>query len=174
MKQEFENVYCNGEISYSDDYNVQIDGTINDSITSDTIHYIAPAPPKHNASFSGSGLPYHNKTQAYDNTPNRGKTTVSSNGEFSIKIVQPNSYYEAFDILNVPEIQIVYNETKSFILKLKGEQVPYRTLTYPKARQNVAFYYNKNLPVRSQEKILMDSRYDQPIPNNFWGLKPPM
>ena len=174
MKQEFANVYCNGQITYADDYNVQIDGKINDTIFSNTLHFIAPAPSKHNASFSGSGLPYFNKSQAYDNTPNKGSVKVSSDGEFSIRIIQPNSYYEPFDILNVPEIQIIYNETKTFTLKLKDERIPYRTLSYPDSRRNVLFYYNKNLPVRTQEKILLDSGYNQPVPDTFWGLKPPM
>lgn len=174
MKQDFENVYCKGRIQSSDDYNVQINGIINDVITSDTLYYIAPAPSKHNASFSGSGLPYHNKKQAYDNTPNVGKTNVSADGEFTIKVIQPNSYYEPFDNLNVPEILITYNENKTFTIKLADELIAYRTLNYPITRQNEMFYYNENLPVRTQEKILIDSRYNQPIPNTFWGLKPPM
>ena len=39
------------------------------------------------------------------------------------------------------------------------------------------FYHCGNsLPVRTQEQVLRDSGYpeDNRMPDNFWGLKPPM
>lgn len=63
------------------------------------------------------------------------------------------------------------------------EGVPFRTLTYPappsnNPRDSPMFYYcNKSkLPVRTQEQVLLDSGYPEvnDIPNNFWGLKPPL
>ena len=63
------------------------------------------------------------------------------------------------------------------------EGVPFRTLTYPappsnNPRDSPMFYYcNKNkLPVRTQEQVLLDSGYPEvnDMPNNFWGLKPPL
>ena len=37
------------------------------------------------------------------------------------------------------------------------------------------FYYNPDLPIRTQEQILIDSAYpcSNQEPNNFWGLTPP-
>ncbi len=63
------------------------------------------------------------------------------------------------------------------------EGVPFRTLTYPappsnNPRDSPMFYYcSKNkLPVRTQEQVLLDSGYPEvnDMPNNFWGLKPPL
>ena len=63
------------------------------------------------------------------------------------------------------------------------EGVPFRTLTYPappsnNPRDSPMFYYcNKSkLPVRTQEQVLLDSGYPEvnDMPNNFWGLKPPL
>ena len=63
------------------------------------------------------------------------------------------------------------------------EGVPFRTLTYPappsnNPRDSPMFYYcSKNkLPIRTQEQVLLDSGYPEvnDMPNNFWGLKPPL
>ena len=60
---------------------------------------------------------------------------------------------------------------------------PFRTLTYPsppskQPRDSPMFYYcNRNsLPVRSQEQVLRDSGFPNMnrMPDNFWGLKPPL
>ena len=61
--------------------------------------------------------------------------------------------------------------------------IPFRTLTYPSPpskapRDSPMFYYcgRNKLPIRSQEKVLRDSGYPSvnKMPDNFWGLKPPL
>lgn len=61
--------------------------------------------------------------------------------------------------------------------------IPFRTLTYPSPpskapRDSPMFYYcgRNKLPIRSQERVLRDSGYPSvnKMPDNFWGLKPPL
>jgi hypothetical protein len=61
--------------------------------------------------------------------------------------------------------------------------IPFRTLTYPappskNPRTSPMFYHchKSHLPVRSQEQILRDGGYPEVnvMPDNFWGLKPPL
>jgi hypothetical protein len=175
MKHAIETLYCNGSIDYYEN-DIIIDCVINDDILDDHVHYIAPSPPKYNGSFSGSGLPYFSETQAYQNTPNVGSVRVGSDGKFTIQLIKPNSYYVDFDKLTPPSVEIVYNKSKTFIMTLDHERISYRTLSYPPLRitQGVEFY-NRVLPVRSQERILRDSDYNPNIQStDFWGLKPPL
>jgi hypothetical protein len=59
-----------------------------------------------------------------------------------------------------------------------GEGIPFRTLTWPAQRnwnKGPEFYVNKDLPVRTQFQILVDSAYPSKniMPKNFWGTMPP-
>lgn len=63
------------------------------------------------------------------------------------------------------------------------EGIPFRTLTYPSPpshnpRTSPMFYHchRNKLPVRSQEQVLRDSKYPEVnvMPDDFWGLKPPL
>jgi hypothetical protein len=63
------------------------------------------------------------------------------------------------------------------------EGIPFRTLTHPSPpsknpRDSPMFYYcgvNK-LPIRNQEQVLRDGGFPEvnKMPNDFWGLKPPL
>ena len=60
-----------------------------------------------------------------------------------------------------------------------GNGIPFRTLTWPSLRnwnKGPLFYENKDLPVRTQYQILVDSAYPDKnvMPSNFWGKKPPV
>jgi hypothetical protein len=179
-KEYFDLINCQGVIDYSNDGDLTINATIKGYEMQDNIDviYWAAAPATRGMAFT-SGLPYPNPDQAYDNTPNRG-VTKAVNGQFTIKLKAPNAYYVGLGTLYVPpvlHIKVCNDKTVHHIPITHG--IPFRTLTYPsppskKPRSDAMFYCNDDLPVRSQEQILRDSGYkhDQPMPDNFWGLRP--
>lgn len=175
MNTSFETIYCKGNIRLLNDFDIVIDGTITDKITNPYISYVAPAPCETMTSFSGSGLPYPTKQQAFYNTPNIGKIKLNGN-KFTIKLLRPNSYYLDFNTLKKPHVQFVYNTNSVIDIDLSNEAIAYRSLQYPELRTKTKEeFYNRKLPVRSQEKILRDSAYDdRKESKDFWGLKPPM
>ena len=136
-------------------------------------------------SKSGSGLPYANPLQAYENTPNKGVVPLVNN-KFEFKMYYPNAYYSKLGSEYIsPQITFKicrdgYKKQDVHIIKIDNG-IPFRMLTVPKAsqtnpRKNALFYKGKDeLPVRSQEEILRSSGF--PVKNitppNFWGLKPP-
>lgn len=180
MKNHFESKNCKGTMaSINNNYDIIINGVITPNYTTDSfVKYSAPAPPDTITSFSGSGLPYSSKEQAYYNSPNVGQVKISRDGRFKITLKRPNSYYANFNTLKTPYITMTYNYGKDVLtVKLDYEKVPYRSLQYPVLRtQKKEMFYAKKLPVRSQEQILYDSAYsDTKLQSpDFWGLKPPL
>lgn len=159
---------------------IQVDGIISESIDNSKIYYIAAAPADYRGSFSGSGLPFYSEKQAYDNTPNTGTRIINKDGSYSIKLVYPNAYYDSLDgPIIYPHIKIYYyiqGVQKNIDLKLQN-RIPFRDIRFygdGSYRQNVNFYNNSDLPVRSQEQILISARYPETntVPPNFWGYKP--
>ena len=176
MKHTFENIYCSGNIEFVNEFDVVVTLKINKDVSRGPIRYIAPAPAKYSSSFTGSGLPYASKEQAYDLTPNIG---VLNGGDptkeriFYIKLKRPNSYYH-FDTFIQPVVTIMYNEKDSFEIPIYHETIPYRSLGYPLLRKKQKeSFYNRRLPIRSQEQIIRDSQYPNHEHTSFWGLKPP-
>jgi hypothetical protein len=153
-------------------------GKINDAILENEIEYIAASPPDYRTTYTGSGLPFANYDQAFDNTPNVGKVKVN-NSTFRIELMFPNSYMTGLGSVTVPptlyiKYKLLSGETRKVGVKI-SEGLPYRMLTYPGTRNGALFYNNHhNLPVRSQEQILIDSGYPgrDHLPSNYWGLKP--
>lgn len=179
----FENAYCKGAIYTHDNHDMFVMGKITESVKDDTIYYIAANAPDYRATYTGSGLPYANPEQAFDNTPNRGSAKLLSN-TFEVKLIFPNSYYKHLGtILIPPTLYVTYKtndgETRKVDIKL-SDGIPFRMLTYPmqftRARVDASFYGNQELPVRSQEAILRSSSYPDvnKMPSNFWGFKPPL
>ena len=167
---------CRCEI-YLYDKDLVIQGYFSEKVDNNEIYYIAPNPPDYRTSFNGSALPYMSKHQAYDNTPNIGKVTLSDNNTFSINISYPNSYYEDFTNNIIPPYVLIdyYFEGINKNVKINLDiQVPNRTIRHP-PQYNEMFYTNApKLEIRSQEKILRDSQFKNIKDNNdFWGLKPP-
>ena len=161
-----------------------VNGTVSgNKVNKYYVKYVAANPPTYNANFSGSGLPFPNENVAFENTPNKGTVEVI-NGNFTIKIKYPGSYYENMGTIYVPpqiKLLLVNKDNKpqgdNVIVKL-GNGIPFRTLTWPIQRdwnKGPNFYDIKNLPVRSQYQILLDSAYPtvNKMPSNFWGLDPP-
>ena len=183
---EFSVDTCSG-MFYLDNENwtVRVTGNINDSVSHGIIKYVAASPFERRASYTGSGLPFANSTQAFENTENSGELELKRNNGFDISVKMPNSYYVGLGTYLVPPtVYIVYNN--GFQDKIVGikvaNSIPYRMLTYPstqtKPRDSPSFYDVQNLPVRTQEQILRDSAYpcamNSMMAKNFWGLKPPL
>jgi hypothetical protein len=165
--------------------NGDIDGKIGQMSNFEKLYvkYSAPNPPTYNSNFSGSGLPYPTEEIAFENTPNKGVAEIV-NGKFSFTIRYPNSYYINMGSVYVgPHVKLLIvdkdNRELSPVENIKlGEGIPFRTLTWPVQRNWNAgslFYENRNLPVRTQYQILLDSAYPSvnKVPKNFWGTMPP-
>lgn len=185
-KKSFENVFCKGVIvTYDFSKDIKVQGVIRELVENNELYYIAAAPPDYRATYTGSGLPFANQDQAFDNSPNFGKVAMTDN-TFNIQLMFPNSYYVGLGTVIVPPtlyiqyISAITKEVRNITIKL-SDGIPYRMLSYPmeytRARTDAMFYKDGwDMPVRTQEQILRDSAY--PSVNrmhpNFWGLKPPM
>ncbi len=167
-------------------WDMKVTGNINEFVKDKKIKYIAASPADHRSSYTGSGLPYQNQLQAFDNTPNIGIADLTYNNSFTIDLMYPNSYQIGLgSVLQGPTLYIQYHDVnqKEKILSICiGQPIPYRQLTYSdgqytRARKDVTFYDTQfNLKPRSQEDILRSSAY--PCDNNmnvdFWGSRPPL
>lgn len=183
-QNRFSNVFCEGEIYLADTKDMVVYGKIREPVLDGTVYYAAANPPDYRATYTGSGLPFANQHQAFENSPNKGKVQVVD-GTFEVKIMYPNSYYMGLGTVLVPptlylEYKSASGQQRNVSVKL-SDGIPYRMLTYPMqytmARKDPMFYsHGWKLPVRTQEDILRDSAY--PSKNkmypNFWGLKPPL
>lgn len=169
---------CNAEINVSKVSGMcTIKGFIADNVVGGRIRYAAAAPADRRSSFSGSGLPFSNNAQAFDNTPNQGSLELQMGNAFEITLAGiPNSYYAGLGtVLIPPTVYIFYNNgSGEKIVSIQvTDSIPYRTLTYPSVRSGVEFYKGGfELPVRSQEQILVDGRYPERSHPDFWGLRP--
>jgi len=185
-KQFFDKNTCNGIILKDTHGNINVSGRVKSNIEDPVILYWAGNPADKLTSYSGSGLPFSNPEQAYENSINQG-ATKASNREFSFNIQMPNSYYVGLGSLYIPphlHIKVCEPGVDSSFHTIKlSEGVPYRTLTYTappskSSRINPLFYSNRygcgKLPHRSQEQILRDSSYptNNKMSDDFWGLKP--
>jgi hypothetical protein len=73
------------------------------------IWYTAPKSPDFRDSYHGSGLPFYGKEMAFFNSPNKGSTNISENGQFIINLKQiPGSYYDEIGNLIPPRLHIRY------------------------------------------------------------------
>lgn len=158
-------------------------------VADNKIRYEAPNPPDYRGSFSGSALPFYSKEQAFEGTINKGNVSLKQveminernevynyfyKGVIFIKF--PNSYYtNVGNLLVLPHILLKYKTLqgvqKTFVYKLTGQSIPYRTLTHPSMRTSPLFYKPKmNIGVMSQEDLLRRSEYprtNKPIAS-FW------
>lgn len=182
---QFDN--CVGEMSHNPETNVvTLKGSITENVVGGIIKFIAAAPLERRASFTGSGLPFANASQAFDNTPNKGSIELGFMNKFEFSVIMPNTYCVGLGTVEVPPtVFIMYNngdENKKVGVRV-GSSCPYRSLTYPTGRDNgtarkdCMFYKGlEKLPVRTQEQIIRDSAYtdDSMMHKNHWGFKPPV
>ena len=190
--QDWRNVYfekldCKGVVINAGDGDVVVQGEVKSNTPNPKIIFWAPNSPTWSQSYSGSGLPFHDSIQAYQNTPNKG-AVQAINRKFEFRIKFPNAYYVGLGSLYVPPLvhfKICEEncEQKEYHTIELGKGFPFRTLTYPsppsnRPRDSPLFYHcGKNkLPIRTQEQVLRNSGYpeDNRMPDDFWGLKPPM
>ena len=176
---------CIGKILYQGRNDIKIVGRIDDRLGDKRVYYIAAAPADHRATFTGSGLPFANQLQAFEGTPNVGVVNVNElDNSFEIELMTPNSYMVGLgSVLVPPTLYMEYldgdRKVRRIAIKVSNG-IPYRMLTYPmvpRPRSSVQFYDSQfYLPVRSQEQILLDSGYPliNVMPENHWGLKPPL
>lgn len=69
-----------------------------------TIRWISPQKPTRGIGFNGSGLPFANSLQAFDNTPYTG-VIESDDGSFSLQMDDlPNAYYTGLGSTYVPPV----------------------------------------------------------------------
>lgn len=193
---------CNKWNSYDENYkmckfkvannpygNFKVSGSIKDLLlkvgTTTEIYakYWASNKPTYCQSYTGSGIPFPNEKLAFEGTENKGLIRISNN-RFEIILDYPNSYYTDFGIKYVPpQVNIKFVDgndqdiSKVYTIKL-GNGLPFRSQSWTKKRdwnKGPMFYYNPDLPTRTQEQILIDSAYPctNQEPANFWGLTPP-
>lgn len=179
----FNKSICEGVILNEGKGDILVKGKVKVNEPDAMIMYWAAAPADRMYTCSGSALPFANPHMAHEATPNIGKVPIK-NGEFQFRIEYPNAYYTGLGSLYIePHVNIKLCGTKKDYpfssLRIDGG-MPFRTLTYPappskKPRTSPFFYYNPDLPVRTQEQVLRDSAYpcEHKMPDNFWGLKPP-
>jgi hypothetical protein len=113
------------------------------------IEWISPKSIHRGMSFSGSGLPYHNAEQAYENTKNTGIIN-SPDGSFVINMpCLPSAYYTSLGSTYVPPVlllETIKNDTKNTPnpekfrthVFLTSEGVPYRWIAGSPPGQRVA------------------------------------
>ncbi len=154
------------------------------------ITWLAAAPATRSSSWSGSGMPYPNRSIAMDNSPHQG-TVVSPDGSFVIRLdAMPNAFYTGLGSVYVPphvriDFEVGATRARTYIQLSDG--IPFRTLTYAPPpmtapKRDVMFYSGRELlTVRSAEEILRASAYPTneaaagtaTYPLNFWGSVPP-
>ena len=162
---------------------ITINGTLGDQTLPTNgleIIYWAANPPDYRQSFSGSALPFVDQEMAFENTPNRGKVGISSNGTFSFRIKYPNSYYvNVGNQLIGPYVHLqlysALTNKKGRVQKISlGQPIPFRSLRHEMLNRTPMFYQRSVDVVRTQEKILYDCEYPSTnsVPSNFWGTCP--
>lgn len=182
QSESFNEPTCNGVI-YVEEYDVVIKGRIHEQVDG-AVTYRAATPMDRRASYTGSGLPFANADQAFDDTPNQGSFKLELHNEFQVKLIMPNSYYRALGTVLVPPTLYLqyqsHGKERRISIKI-SDGVPFRMLTYPSSmtmpRRDAMFYSGMTeLPVRNQEEILRSSGYPDKnrMPANFWGARPPV
>lgn len=180
QKKYFSKYNCKGVVynNGSGDYTVK--GKVLSKTLNPTVLFWAANPPSYRTNYSGSGLPFANPTQAYENTVNRG-AVVAYNREFEFNVHYPNSYYIGLGtVYQEPHVNFKICELGSNdkVYKIRlGYGIPFRLLTYPSPpktapRDSPMFYDGrKTMPIISQEQLLRNSAYPKKnkMPTNFWG-----
>jgi hypothetical protein len=130
-------------------------------IDNDLIFYEAAGPPDRITSFTSSALPFHNKEQAFYNSPNIGQIKLDQEKKGMIRLYFPNTYYEDLgNILVTPHVKISFSinhEQYSLIVKL-SDGVPNRSL-YSDGRTTTTTTTTTSTLVDTQERMLKSKRY---------------
>ena len=179
--QAFNTPGCSGSLTTNGVGDITVKGSVKSGASDAKVIFWAASPPNYRQSYSGSGLPFPNPEMAYENTPNKG-IVRAVNGNFSIKMFFPNSFYIDLGTTYVPphiNFEVCEgNNKKSFAVQI-GEGIPYRTLTYAppggRSRTDPFFYKQADTPdFRTQEEILRESAFpsENKYAPDYWGGKP--
>ena len=143
------------------------------------IEFTGPKPPDYRQSYSGSALPYPNKSMAYDKTPTYGSFACEE-ARCAITIDLPNAYYTHLGTHMVhPYLDVTgFDDRRRPVHRARvelGEVAPYRRLTWPPARRDPTFYTAAAAARRhpNQESHLRAFGYPATTPANFWGAAIP-
>jgi hypothetical protein len=183
LNSSFDNEYCSGTIIFITRRDLHVQMRLKNMAVGRQLFWWAAAPPGFGISLSGSGMPYSNAIQAYDNTVNKGVLTVDASNSIAFDMKYPNAYYIGLGSLYIaPHINFKLTsvdgpETQWVVPVDNG--IPFRMLTYPTGqgtipRNSCMFYDDQPYGARSQEEILRASEYPatHSMPANFWGLRP--
>jgi hypothetical protein len=156
---------------------ILVKGRIGPPVDENFIEYVAASPPDQITSFGGSGLPFANPEQAFDNTQIRGRIEINSDRTFELHLLEPNSFYE--DLGNTfvgPSLYLRYKSGGKILSERVsvGTPIANRNLTYPEGRTSVEFYNVPPQGVRTQETIFNSSEYTVEQGPTFWGARPPV
>ena len=94
------------------------------------VRYWAAAPADRMTTFAGSGLPFPNPEQAFENTPNKG-TVRAENGRFTIGLRFPNSFYVNLGkTLLPPHVLLKFCDNSEAVKAVVlGQGIPNRSLS---------------------------------------------
>lgn len=180
METAFESLYCKGKIQKVNN-DITVIGILNDHVKNRKIKYIAACPADYRSTWTGSGLPFKDQEQAFDNSPNIGEISLNFDNEFKIQLMLPNSYAVGLgSIIIPPTLYIMYvdeeDKHKKITIKL-SHGIPYRHLTYPMERKGPEFYATQfKLFPKSQWIQAIESSYpkvNQQYPD-YYGARPPL
>lgn len=138
---------------------VTVTGTVTGVVDDLTLRYEAPAPVYVGYSFSGSGLPFHNPSQAFETNVNRGEVRVSEGGKFSVTLQRPNSYHTEVDEGRPVPPRVTFSWTANGkrmdkTVVLQQSVVPYRSLRYP-----CGCFPDRSGELKPQYEQIMDRGY---------------
>ena len=183
LNTSFDNEYCSGSITYITRRDIHVVCRLKMGASGRQLFWWAAAPAGYGISLSGSGMPYTNAIQAYDNTINKGVITVDASNTVSFDMKYPNAYYIGLGSLYIaPHINFRLTSTDGaeaqWVVPIDGG-IPFRMLTYPTGqstipRNSCMFYQGKPYGARSQEEILRASEYPpvHAMPVDFWAERP--
>jgi len=182
LNSTFENEYCQANLMFLNRKDMKVECRFKMNATGKKLYWWAAAPPCYGISLSGSGMPYANAVQAYDNTINKGIIDVSSGNGVVFEMKYPNAYYIGLGSLYVPpHINMKLTDGSSEVQWVipVDNGIPFRMLTYPTGqstipRNSCMFYEGKPWGARSQEEILRASEYPSvhQMPTDFWANRP--
>lgn len=115
----FESEFCSGTI-YSRNMELKLTGSAKSDFT-----ISCAAPPDFRQSYSGSALPAPSATYAFGHGAQSQKVKTNHSGRFSVRLVQPNSFYQGNDLIP-PTVYITNGEER--IAVQVAESIPNRSL----------------------------------------------
>ncbi len=155
-------------------------GRVGPKMDDPMLEFIAASPADQITSFAGSGMPFANPEQAFDQTPNRGSVEVGVDQAFEVHVIEPNSFLDRVSVKVAPSIFLRYRHNGRVVSEqlVIGKSIAHRDISYPSERTSALFYDTRAIEEargpRTQETILYDSEYLVDPGPTFWGLRPPV